>query len=384
MSGLIVHEWVAKAGGSENVVEEFAAVFPTSDLQVLWSDAPDRFTLKTYETWLARTPLRRSKAAALPFLPSTWRAITAHQDYEWLLVSSHLFAHHVKPRGLSPDVPKLVYTHTPARYIWEPELDPRGASRLARAASAALKPLDRARAQEATSIVANSSFTRARVQRAWQRDAEVIYPPVDTRRIAAVEDWASQLSDQERAILDSLPEVYILGASRFVAYKRLDQAISAGEAAGVPVVLAGGGPDEQVLRARASEASIPVVFVATPSTALLYALYQRALVYVFMAIEDFGIMPVEAMAAGTPSLVPHVGGAAESVRSVDGGAIIEHGSREEWIGAIDAVGRIDRGALAQRSHRYSRERFRAEVLDWVTRETGGIQQNSLDPGELAR
>ena len=384
MTGLIVHEWIAKAGGSENVVEEFATVFPRADLQVLWNDDPDRFALPTYETWLARTPLRRSKAAALPFLPFTWRTVRARQDYEWMLVSSHLFAHHVRPRALAAGIPKLVYAHTPARYIWEPELDPRGAGFAARIASRALKPLDRARAQEATSIVANSAFTRARIQRAWSRDAQVIHPPVDTTRIAVTDAWADLLSEEDRATLDALPDVFVLGASRFVAYKRLDQAITAGEAAGIPVVLAGGGPDEASLHVRAAQASVPVHFVERPSTELLYALYQRALVYVFMAIEDFGIMPVEAMAAGTPVIVPNVGGAAESVRTIDGGATIDGGSPQEWRQAIDAVSRIDGAALSERSHRYSRERFRAEVLDWVMRETGGARRSAREAEELAR
>lgn len=370
MPGLIVHEWVAKAGGSENVVEEFAAVFPDSDLQVLWSDDPDRFPLRTFETWLAGTPLRKSKAASLPFLPMTWRTIKAHTDYDWMLISSHLFAHHAKPRGLRSEVPKLVYTHTPARYIWEPELDPRGAGLPARLASRLLKPLDRRRAQEASSIVANSAFTRARVQRAWNRDADVIYPPVDTRRIASVDDWSSNVSESDSRVLDALPTTFVLGASRFVAYKQLDKAIDAGEAADIPVVLAGSGPDEVSLRARAETASVPVHFVDRPSTELLYALYQRALVYVFCAIEDFGIMPVESMAAGTPAIVAPTGGAAESVGSIDGGVTIEHDSPTAWRAAVEAASAIEGAALSERSHRYSRERFRDEIENWVRRESG--------------
>lgn len=378
MAGLIVHEWVAKAGGSENVVQEFATQFPDSDLQVLWSDDPDRFSLRTFDTWLARTPLRRSKALALPFLPFTWRTLTSHADYEWMLVSSHLFAHHVKPRNLGSGTPKLVYTHTPARYIWEPELDPRGSGIVARMASQALKPLDRRRAQEATSIVANSQFTRQRVQRAWERDADVIYPPVDTRRIASVEDWATQLTPIDHGVLDALPRTFILGASRFVAYKRLDQAISAGEAADVPVVLAGSGPDEAALRARAETATVPVHFVERPSTELLYALYQRALVYVFCAIEDFGIMPVEAMAAGTPVIVSPTGGAAESVDSVGGGRVIEDDSAAGWRTTVDAACSIDGAQLSARSHLYSRERFREQIQEWVTRESGRASDHASE------
>ncbi|MDR1825000.1 MAG: hypothetical protein LBR27_06670, partial [Bifidobacteriaceae bacterium] len=83
MSGVIVHEWIARFGGSENVVDQLAAMFPDAELRVLWVDAPERLTLPTRETWLARTPLRRSKALAVPFMLPTWRHLPARQPYDW-------------------------------------------------------------------------------------------------------------------------------------------------------------------------------------------------------------------------------------------------------------------------------------------------------------
>lgn len=366
MVGLVVHEWVAPLGGSENVVDQFVKQFPDSDLQVLWCDAAGRFPVRTYETWLSRSPLRRSKALALLFEPITWRLVRARQPYDWMLVSSHLFAHHIHPRNLSASVPKFVYAHTPARYIWNPELDERGATPVARAVAASLKPLDRRRAKEASRVAANSEFTRDRVRDAWERDADVIYPPVDTERIVSGGEWAGHLNEADQELLQSLPSEYLLGASRFVPYKRLDLVVEAGVATGLPVVLAGSGPQAAGLHAVAQAAAVPVTFVDQPSDALLYALYQRAIAYVFPAIEDFGIMPVEAMAAGTPVVVPPQGGAAESVRRLKGGSILAEYSKAGWRTALEEATGIERSTLPERVQALSCSRFRAEIASWMS------------------
>lgn len=314
MSGAIAHEWIEPSGGAEKVLDAMVEAFPDSDIFALWDDAPGRYpSQQVTESWLAKTPLRRHKAAALPFLPATWRHLHSERQYDWLLVSSHLFAHHARFRGAMRDIPKFVYAHTPARYIWAPELDARGGSLPVKAAAAMFKPLDRKRAQEAVAIAANSEFVRQRIQRAWDRDATVIYPPVDVERIQSVPDWRTKLTGDELHTLEELPHDFILGASRFVPYKRLDWVIRAGAAADVPVVITGRGPEEEHLRTIAAGVNVPVHFVINPSTPMLYALYQASRVFVFPAVEDFGIMPVEAQAAGTPVVTTSVGGATESV-----------------------------------------------------------------------
>jgi glycosyltransferase involved in cell wall biosynthesis len=277
----------------------------------------------------------------------------------------------VRPRGLNAGVPKLVYAYTPARYLWTPELDPRGNHPAVRAAAALLKPLDRRRAQEATAIAGISRFIADRIERTWERPAEVIHPPVEVAAIHAVADWTSQLDGVEADVLASLPDDFVLGASRMVPYKRLDRVIRAGELSGRPVVLAGGGPEEGRLRERAARATVPVHVVPTPSTPLLFALYQRCATFVFLPVEDFGIMPIEALAAGAPVVVNRVGGAAETLSIV--GA--EHGGvadPDDDDDLADAVGRV-----IERSHRvppaatghFARARFVDEIRAFVARHT---------------
>ena len=167
-----------------------------------------------------------------------------------------------------PEIPKYVYVHTPARYLWAPELDGRGDNLAARLAGPALRHLDRRTSEGATSIAANSRFVAERVERSWGRTAEVIHPPVGVAGIQAG-GWRDLLTDAERRTLDELPESFVLGVSRFIPYKRLDAVIQVGETLGEPVVIAGFGPLEKQLRAMGADASVPVRMLTLPSDAMV-------------------------------------------------------------------------------------------------------------------
>ncbi|GAB3630731.1 glycosyltransferase family 4 protein [Microbacterium shaanxiense] len=353
MSGLLVTEWIERSGGAERVLDVMGNAFPDADIRCLWSDPPSAFpTRQLDQSWLARTPLRRHKALALPLMPTLWRHVNAEWSYDWMLVSSYVFAHHVRLVG--QDIPKYVYAHTPARYIWNPELDRRGDNPVVRAVAPIFRSIDRRRAQEATAIAANSEFVRDRIRRAWDRDATVIHPPVAVERILSRADWRTGVTDdEERRIIDRLPDSYVLGASRFIPYKRLDLVIEAAARSGHPAVIAGSGADEQRLRAVAAQAGVPVTFVIAPSDALLYALMQRAAVFVFPPVEDFGIVPVEAQAAGVPVVTGPVGGQIETY--IDGVSGVTAQSTDA-VGFADAIStaldlpRFDARAATARFH----------------------------------
>lgn len=365
MAGVLVHEWLAQAGGSENVVQAMSDLYPDADIVCLWNDSVGRFMPeRVRQTWLSRTPLRRSKAAALPLMPMVWRRLP-YRGYEWALISSHLFAHHAHFRGQPSDFRRLVYVHTPARYIWSPDLDVRGGHPLVKAAAAMLRPTDRRRAHEGAEFAANSEFVRRRIAAAWGVDARVIYPPVDVEAIQSVYDWRTQLTDEESTLLAGLPNGFVLGASRFIPYKRLDLVIEVGEATGRPVVLAGRGPAQAALEARAREASVPVHFVLGPSNSLLYALYQQTSLFVFPAIEDFGIMPVEAMAAGAPVLAHVVGGAAESVLEGESGALVSFESTGEMRAGAERALATEHSARLHRAKNFTIGQFGDQITDWV-------------------
>lgn len=361
-TGIIVHEWIEQSGGSENVLEAMSRVYPEAEIICLWNDSVGRFDpARVSETWLARTPLRRSKAAALLLMPSVWRHLPT-RDVDWTLVSTHLFAHHARFAG-GPDR-RYVYVHTPARYIWNPELDARGASAPVRAAAAALKPLDRRRAREGGDYAANSEFVRQRIRAAWDLDARVIHPPVSVAAIQS-QRWSETLQGNDAAALDALPERFVLGASRFIPYKRLDLVVRTGELLDTPVVLAGNGPELERLREVAAGAKVPVHFVISPSRALLWALYETTWLYVFPAVEDFGIMPVEALSAGAAVLAQSLGGASETVREGSSGALASFADEGELVAAAERAVATDRSRRRSEALRFDEARFDREIREWV-------------------
>lgn len=371
--GVLVHEWIEKIGGSENVLESMSQIYPEADIICLWNNAPDRFSpSRVTESVLSKSFLRDRRAWGLPIMPFVWRHLET-VEAEWALVSSHAFAHHALIRNGLGAVPKLVYAHTPARYVWNPEVDARGRSGLARAGSALLKPLDRHRSKEAVAIAGNSRYVARRIEEAWQREAQVIYPPV---AVAAVQDttkWLAQLTGEEVRFLDNLPDVFVMGASRFIPYKDLAAVIRAGEQAGVPVVIAGAGPEEAALREMAAVSTVPVSFAIRPSNSFLYALYRQAAVFVFPPLEDFGIVPIEAMAAGTPVVALNAGGSAETI--VDGrtGVLIEDFG-ENLAPAINKALEMNSEACLKQSLLFSESAFRESLKGWVVESLGGVGQ----------
>ncbi|MFT4111053.1 glycosyltransferase [Propionicimonas sp.] len=360
MSGILVHEWLSPSGGSENVFEVLSDMYPDAERFCLWDESKGRFP-GVQETVLARTPLRRSRVLAVPFMPIVWRHLP-ERDADWVLCSSHAFSHHARFSGRARRAPKLVYAHTPARYVWTPELDGRGEGVAARALSAALRPVDRRRATEPVAIAANSRFVADRIAWAWGREATVIYPPVDVARFTGDEP---DVPSAELGVLDALPAEYLLGFSRLIPYKRLDLVIDAGQATGLPVVIAGSGPDEARLREHAARTRTEAVFVPAPSPALLHHLYRQALALVFPPIEDFGIVPVEAMATGTPVIANAVGGAAETV--IDGltGALVDAWGRTELRAAVERASATSGADCRARAEQFGTAVFEARIRTWL-------------------
>lgn len=363
MAGLIAHEWIERHGGAEKVLDVVADRFRDAPIHCLWTDAPERYAdRRVIESRLATTPLRRAKAISLPLMSRIWRQ-TDTTDADWVFASSHAFAHHVGSDGGLRDRPTYVYTHTPARYLWVPELDHRGASLLGRLGRAPLRALDRKHAGGAN-YAANSHFVARRIMNAWGIEATVIHPPVDVERLQSIDDWSSQLGSADQSVMETLPRDYIIGASRFVPYKALDKVIAFGEALGIPVVLAGGGPLAGQLRALASDASVPVTIIERPSDELLYTLIQRSMAFVFPSIEDFGIMPVEAAALGTPVVVNRLGGAAESLSVTAGGSVHDFDDDTSARSSFDKAVGSDKSFRTLSTY-FSAAAFSMRIANWM-------------------
>jgi glycosyltransferase involved in cell wall biosynthesis len=358
---LVAHEWIADVGGSENVFEQIRLAVPQCRAVCLWNDDPVRFS-GVHETWLARSPLRGRKVPAMPFMGSAWKRVDL-TDIDRVVVSSHAFSHHLASRAADRGIPAFAYIHSPARYVWVPDLDDRGHSLVGRLGRSYFRSWDRRHASGVVNYAANSQFVAERVADAWGVNASVTYPPVDIERIHR---FGGELSDVDHATVRALPAHFVMGASRFVPYKNVDAAISAGEILGLPVVLAGTGPDEPRLRALAEKARTPVQFAGRVSDNLLLEMYRRATLFVYMAIEDFGIMPVEAMACGTPVLVNEIGGARESVLPMSGGLATEwRYSRFTDPTVVPKAVAVDMKRAHSDVARFSIASFRRNLLSWL-------------------
>jgi glycosyltransferase involved in cell wall biosynthesis len=348
----IVHEWFGSTGGSEAVFLRIADLVPHAQRFVLWSDADGGSPAFT-ESWLARTPLRRSKALALPVMPIAWRTLTRRR-FDVVISSSHAFAHTVKTA--EPEQTRfLSYVHSPARYVWSPDYDGRGSGGLLTVPRHVLRRVDRRLSRHVHGYAANSAEVRARIQRFWERDATVIYPPVDVEYFASAPDAVRQQ-----------PREYLLGVGRWIGYKNFDLMVGIAQRAGVPLVLAGSGPEEARLRHLAAQVRVPVTFEVRPDRARLRELYWGARALLYPAHEDFGIVPVEAQACGTPVIGLARGGLLETVVEGRTGILLPDLAPEPYAQAVDRVSGLSPHAIAAHARQFAPERFSQRMSEWIS------------------
>ncbi|WP_431913212.1 glycosyltransferase [Micromonospora carbonacea] len=351
-----MHEWFTATGGAEQVFRHLTEVFPSAERFALWSD-DDSDPPRLRVSWLAHTPLRGNKAAALPFMPLVWRTLT-RQRFDVVISSSHAFAHTVR-LGRPDRTRHLSYVHAPARYLWNPAVDDRAAGPLLAAPRRLLRALDVGLSQHVHSYAANSVEVRDRIRRHWRRDAWVINPPVDVDFFAA-----APADDRAR------PRDYLLGVGRWVRYKNFDLIIAIAEAAGLPLVIAGSGPEETRLRRLAQHASVPVTIEVRPDRSRLRQLYWGARALVFPVHEDFGIVPVEAQACRTPVLGLRRGGLLETVVDDETGVLVDSTDPRDYAAAIRRLDELDRSRLPAQAARFGAQDFARRVSEWVAHECG--------------
>lgn len=352
----IAHEWLAVRAGSEKTFEAMAQAYPDADLYALTWDRDAQFDFSdraVTTTLLDRWPaLRDRRELALPLMSLAWKLIDVHDEYDQVLTSSHAFVRSFPP---AKSATHFCYCHTPLRYAWVPDIDERTRKRIPgkSVAFAALREWDRRTAKTADYFAANSTAVRDRIHECYGRDSVVIHPPVDT----VYYDLPEQPVERTRA----------LAVSRFVPYKSVALAIEACAAAGVPLTVAGRGPQEQALRALATELGADVEFEISPSDERLRDLYRSSAVLVFPANEDFGIIPVEAQACGAPVVALDLGGARDTVVQRETGLRV---SRQDMASFADAIGQVVASPPAaatcrRNAERFSVVRFVDELRDWV-------------------
>jgi len=351
----LCHEWLARWAGSEKTFVAMASAFPSADLFALTVDRSCAFPFggrPVRTTFLDHIPaLRDRRSAQLPFMPLAWR-YASRRRYDVVVSSSHACA---KGFGPGRSALHLSYCYTPMRYAWLSAVDERRkAGRVGDVAEAYFRRWDRRSAEWVDEFAANSTCVRKRIEDYYGRSARVIPPPVDVR-------FFTQSAD------DAPAETFALAAGRMVRYKRLDLAIRACASVGIPLVVAGGGPEEPGLRSLAAELGVPVDFVIGPGDEALRDLYRRATVLLFPGEEDFGIIPVEAQACGTPVVAYGRGGATDTVvHGVTGVLVPEQDESALADGLRSALEHpLDPLKCRENAERFSAERFCSEFRAWV-------------------
>jgi glycosyltransferase involved in cell wall biosynthesis len=297
----LVHDWLTGMRGGERVLEALIELMPGADLYTLLH-VPGSVSASIDERVHATSFIQHVPGAArhyrklLPLFPTAIERLDL-RGYDLIVSSSHCVAKSVHARGAV----HVCYCHTPMRYVWDQYDAYVGATRggallrvLGAPAAAYLRAWDRRTAQRVDRFVANSAHVRSRIRHAYARDAGVVHPPVDVARFAPA------------AARD---DAYVC-AGALVPYKRVDLAIAAFNRSGRPLLVVGDGPEYRRLRALARR---NVVFAGHVPDAELAAILGRARALVMPMVEDFGIIAVEAQAAGTPVIALRAGGALESV-----------------------------------------------------------------------
>jgi glycosyltransferase involved in cell wall biosynthesis len=354
----VVHDWITVPGGSELVVLELLEMFPQADLFTAIYDRsawPQHFAHRQIRTsYLDRVPgAARHYQKLLPFVT---RALCSFDlsHYDLVISSSHACAKNVR----TPGVPHVCYCHTPMRYAWdEGLLAGEQVGPLLRLALPLLlgylRRQDLAGADAPDVFVANSRHVAARIERHYGRSSEVVNPPVDVAHYLT---------------LPRAEEDYYLVFGRVVPYKRVDLAVAACNQLMRPLRIAGGGRAVQAVRAGAGGDG-DVEFLGLVDDAQRDALLTGARALLFPGEEDFGMVPVEAQAAGVPVIAYGVGGACETV--VDGrtGVLFDEQTPAALAAAIERFETLslDGQILRENARRYGRERFRAEMAEVIDR-----------------
>jgi len=365
MKTAIVHEWFVTYVGSEKVVEQLLALYPEADLFTLvdFLPASEREFLKgrkIHTSFIQKLPL--AKKYYRQYLP--WMPLAIEQfdlsEYELIISSSHAVAKGVLT---APDQLHISYVHSPMRYAWDMQhqylretgLDKGIFSWYTRRLLHRMRLWDYRTANGVDWFVANSRFIARRIWKVYRREAKVIHPPVQ------IENFPLQETKSD----------YYLAASRMVPYKKMDLIVEAfNRMPKKRLVVIGEGPGLRKVKANA-KSNIEVL--GYQPTGILSQYMQGARAFIFAAREDFGIMPLEAQASGTPVIAFGEGGALETIRGLDDaqptGVFFKEQTPEAIINAVDLFEanehKITPTVCRKNSEGFSPQRFRSEFAQFV-------------------
>jgi glycosyltransferase involved in cell wall biosynthesis len=351
-----VHDWLTGMRGGEKALEVLCERFPDARLFTLvhvpGSVSPAIERLRPETSFIQRLPfVSRWYRQYLPLFPIA----IEHFDFDPFDVVVSISHCCVKSIVTPGRARHICYCLTPMRYAWDqfdayfgPERIGAMGSRAMRSAMARLARWDRDTAGRPDRYVAISHYVAGRIARYYNREAVVVYPPVDT-------DFFHP--DASRA------EQFALVVSALVPYKRIEVAIDACRRARMPLKIVGHGPERGRLERAATDAGNSVEFLGRVADEDVRELYRRAALVLLPGEEDFGIVPLEAQACGRPVVALGRGGAAETVVAGETGILVDDPASDAFADAMvrAAAIRFDAQAIRQHAEAFSRARFGDEM-----------------------
>lgn len=350
----LVHDWLTNHAGGERVLFEMSELFPKAPIFTSVFDPKGAAPFKNKDvrpSFLQKFSFLKSRRELLvPWTPFAFEQINLSK-FDLVLSSCSMPSKGVLTK---PGAIQICYCHTPSRYLWEPEVDSRAKSGLfsglRQSVAHKMRIWDRVATDRVDYFLANSKYIAARIKKYYQRDSIVVYPPVD---IGAYEPGKkSEIKD------------YFLFVSRLIRYKKCDLIIEAFNDLGLPLKVIGQGPDKKYLQSKARD---NIEFLGYLSGDEIKKYYQEAKAFVFAAEEDFGIVPVEAMACGRPVIAYGVGGVTETV--VDGvtGVLFDEQTPQCLIDTIKNFNpdKFDSKKIRNQAEKFSKEIFRKNYLEAI-------------------
>jgi glycosyltransferase involved in cell wall biosynthesis len=361
----IVHDWLPLYGGAERVLEQILLVLPQADIFSMIDAIPPE-----QRGFLQNKPVTTSFVQRLPGAKTRYRSyfpimpLAVEQfdlsPYDLVISSSYSFAKGVLT---GPDQRHLCYCHSPIRYAWDMQHQYLVQSGLTKGVKSFIvrfllhyiRLWDYRTAAGVDAFAANSAYIARRIMKVYRREAEVIYPPV------AIESFP----------LEEKKEDFYLTASRMVPYKKIDLIAEAfSRMPEKKLIIIGDGPEIDKVRAKAGS---NVELLGYRDSETLRSHLQRAKAFVFVAEEDFGIVPVEAQACGTPVIAFGRGGVAETVIPGKTGILFYEQSADSLAGAVRLfeTGTFSPAEIRQQAEKFSGEVFRKRFADFVRRNCQG-------------
>ena len=338
MKVALVHDYLTQQGGAERVFELLCQFFDRADVYSSVYDPQHTVDLQGHSvktTFLQRIPgAKRNFRLFAPLYYPAFRQLDL-QDYDLIISSTSSFAKGVKKR---PGAMHICFCHNVTRFLWDTRTYLEEYSSF-RKMSFSLEPILRAMrqqdlkyAKEPDLYIANSSTVAKRIEQIYQRKALVINYPIDT----------------DKFIFSAQKEDYYLISSRIISYKRLDIAVEAFNWLGLPLIITGDGPERKRLEAKSLD---NIKFLGYVSDRWRTHLMAKAKAVVVTALEDYGLVPIEANVSGTPVIAYGAGGVLDTQVSGKTGILFNPQSPDALQAAIEQVERQswDYAAIRERA-----------------------------------